>query len=59
LLAAEAEPHEDLIGTVFDVEPTRDLKVKTQTFILLKEPVQDLAARGLHRAFELSHSRQG
>ena len=59
LLATEAEPHEDFIRAVLDVEATGDLKVKTQAFILLKELVEDVAARGLHCVFELSHPGQG
>jgi hypothetical protein len=58
LLAAEAEAHQDLIRAVLDVEPTGDFEVQTQAFILRKELVEDIAARGLHRKFELSHPRQ-
>jgi hypothetical protein len=59
LLIAEAKSHEDFISTVLDIEATRDLEVETQSFILLKEFVEGVANRGLHRNFERSHSRQG
>ena len=56
LLVREPEPHEHFLRAVLDGEAPGDLKVKTQSFVLLKELVEDFAARRLHCVFQLSHS---